>query len=216
MRRLTTASHDDPRRAPRLPGRTAASPRRTQTTPRAPRRWPATARPAPRKQHPRPPAAVASCQPPDPPRSAARWRCRRRLAGRRPRSPPARHRAPQAKLHDGREQPRRGPGRFSQIPLAPTQNHEGHPDAAAARPRNNAPITPTPTIQLLIELDATAEPITGTVQHGPEGDCVNFRGWLALTQAIETIRRAASRVRDPQALAQQPARDGPDGQVLPR
>ena len=91
---------------------------------------------------------------------------------------------------------------------ATTQNHEGHPDAAAARPRNNAPITPTPTIQLLMRFDATAEPITGTVQHGPEGDCVNFRGWLALTQAIETIRRAASRVRDPQALAQQPARDG--------
>jgi hypothetical protein len=68
---------------------------------------------------------------------------------------------------------------------------------------------------VLIELDATAEPITGIVQHGPEGEGVHFRGWLALTQAIETIRRAASRVPEPQSHTQQPAHDGPDRQVLP-
>jgi hypothetical protein len=107
------------------------------------------------------------------------------------------------------------PARFSQTPPAPTQNHQGHPDAATTPPRNNPPITPTPTIQLLIELDASAEPIAGTVQRGPEGDGVHFHGWLELTQAIETIRRTASRAPKTHALAQQAAHDGPDGPVLP-
>jgi hypothetical protein len=49
---------------------------------------------------------------------------------------------------------------------------------------------PEATIQLLIEVDPAAEPITGTLWHS-NGTSTTFRGWLALTEAVEARRRIA-------------------------
>jgi hypothetical protein len=47
------------------------------------------------------------------------------------------------------------------------------------------------TIRLVIELDPTVEPITGTPER-PGGLVKHFHGWLALTEAVEASRRAGS------------------------
>lgn len=50
-------------------------------------------------------------------------------------------------------------------------------------------MTPTP-IHVRIELDPTAEPITGTLQQEPHGSTKHFHGWLQLTEALQAIRHA--------------------------
>jgi hypothetical protein len=47
-------------------------------------------------------------------------------------------------------------------------------------------------IRLLLELDPTAEPITGTLHEQPDGASTHFHGWLSLTQALEAARRRES------------------------
>jgi hypothetical protein len=47
-----------------------------------------------------------------------------------------------------------------------------------------------PTLRLVIDLDPMAEPITGTLSSA-DGPALAFRGWLALTEAVEASRRAA-------------------------
>ena len=51
---------------------------------------------------------------------------------------------------------------------------------------------PQDTIQLVIVLDPTIGPISGTFQQQPGGASTRFHGWLQLTEALEAIRQAAT------------------------
>jgi hypothetical protein len=70
----------------------------------------------------------------------------------------------------------------------------------------------TTPIQLLIELDPTAEPITGTLQKQPHGSTEHFHGWLQLTETLQAIRHAQpppTGERRPDATARPPRTDRP-------
>jgi hypothetical protein len=52
---------------------------------------------------------------------------------------------------------------------------------------------------LLIEVEPSATPITGTLQRQPHGQIEPFTGWLQLTEALETARRASTPDTDEQS-----------------
>lgn len=45
------------------------------------------------------------------------------------------------------------------------------------------------TIQLLVELRTTDGPIAGTLRPLPNGQPLQFRGWLQLTETLEAMRQ---------------------------
>jgi hypothetical protein len=46
---------------------------------------------------------------------------------------------------------------------------------------------PQQEIELTLSIDLRAEPVTGSLTT-PSGDCQRFRGWIALSAALERIR----------------------------
>jgi hypothetical protein len=55
-------------------------------------------------------------------------------------------------------------------------------------------------IELMLRIDLRAEPVSGSLTT-PSGDCERFRGWIALSAALERIRAGEVDPPDPAAGA---------------
>jgi len=71
---------------------------------------------------------------------------------------------------------------------AKTKHHAGPPDASRRPVRDIVRGMTSPPIRVLIELDPCADPIAGVLRQQPGEVSTPFRGWLSLTEALESIR----------------------------